>query len=481
MESADRRSEGADLVINPRQADADYEPFPSFGEWSKTNVDAARWEHYAARLPGEGTLTSDQLNRAQEVALRAAAVDTGAIEGLYEVDRGFTFTVAMQTAMWETTLNRKGPEVRALIESQLEAYDFVLDMATQATPVTEAWIRALHAHICAGQEFYVVQTEAGPQRQKLPHGEYKRLPNHVQRPDGKIHSYAPVDLTPAEMARLVSELHSDRFLAAHPVLQASYAHYGLVVIHPFADGNGRVARALASVFTYRSNSIPLLVLADTRADYISSLEAADMGNLQPFVDFVLERGIDALELVEQCLRTAESPRPSEALSAIKRLYTTRGGYSHAEVDKAGYSLFGAFIHEVEEQAQAYRVDGQLSIDIQSGTTSGGTSQYKATHRHPVTESGRYLSLILYTAEPARANVSLSLHLEVPRDADMDDDLIIRNQLTGEEAFTARLAECMPTLNAAVLIRLKIFVERLFGEALQTLAAEAATQLGRQGY
>ncbi len=227
IESADHRGEGADLNINPRQADAGYKTFPSFEEWSKTIVDTERWDRYTARLPGHGTLTSDQLKRAQEVARRAAAVDTGAIEGLYEVDRGFTFTVAMQTAMWETTLDKKGPEVRALIESQLEAYDSVLDMATQSTAVTEAWIRALHAQICGSQEFYVVQTEVGPQKQKLPHGEYKRLPNHVQRPDGKIHSYAPVDLTPAEMSRFVSELRSERFLAAHPVLQASYAHYGL--------------------------------------------------------------------------------------------------------------------------------------------------------------------------------------------------------------------------------------------------------------
>ncbi len=254
-----------------------------------------------------------------------------------------------------------------------------------------------------------------------------------------------------------------------------------MVIHPFADGNGRVARALASVFTYRSNSIPLLVLADMRADYISCLEAADKGNFQPFVSFVLERGIDALELVEQCLRTAESPRASEALAAIKRLYTTRGGYSQAEVDKAGYSLFDAFTNEIAQQAQAYRVEGQLSIDVSAGQIGDVASQRAQTHRNPVTQGGRYVNLRLLTAAPANAEVSLMFYIEVPRDADTDDDLIISNHQTGEAAFTARLAEVMPTLNAATLMRLKIFVERVFGEALQTLAAQATTQLGRQGY
>jgi len=86
-------------------------------------------------------------------------------------------------------------------------------------------------------------TTVGPQEQALPKGQYKIMPNHVRTRKGADHSYAPVDVTPAEMARLVAELRSDAFLTAHPVLQAAYAHYGLVAIHPFADGNGRVARA----------------------------------------------------------------------------------------------------------------------------------------------------------------------------------------------------------------------------------------------
>jgi Fic family protein len=56
------------------------------------------------------------------------------------------------------------------------------------------------------------------------------------------------------------------------------AHYAFVAIHPFADGNGRVARALASVFTYRAYSVPVLILAESRNDYLTNLEAADRSN-----------------------------------------------------------------------------------------------------------------------------------------------------------------------------------------------------------
>src|SRR5439155_26847782 len=139
---------------------------------------------------------------------------------------------------------------------------------------------------------YRVMTAVGPQEQVLPKGQYKLLPNHVRARDGSDHSYAPVDVTPAEMSRFVSELRSEAFLAAHPLVQAAYAHYCFVVIHPFADGNGRVARALASAFTYRAVSMPIVILSEQRDAYLKSLERADIGDYQAFIDFMLARALD---------------------------------------------------------------------------------------------------------------------------------------------------------------------------------------------
>ncbi|MGH9563036.1 MAG: hypothetical protein ACRD3S_16410, partial [Terracidiphilus sp.] len=79
--------------------DAAYKPFPTFKEWaSHTSVDTARWDRYNAALQNRPDSSAEALRRAREVVKRAAALDTGAIEGLYEVDRGFTFTVAFETA-----------------------------------------------------------------------------------------------------------------------------------------------------------------------------------------------------------------------------------------------------------------------------------------------------------------------------------------------------------------------------------------------
>lgn len=123
-------------------------------------------------------------------------------------------------------------------------------------------------------------TEVGPQHHSLPRGTYKNHPNspfNFEREE--MHGYAPVADTQPEMHRLVETLNEYEFSTLDPVSQAAYAHYAFVCIHPFADGNGRVARALASTFLYRNPGIPLVIFADQKSDYIAALEAADKGQL----------------------------------------------------------------------------------------------------------------------------------------------------------------------------------------------------------
>ncbi len=144
------------------------------------------------------------------------------------------------------------------------------------------------------------------------------------------------------MARLTAEMRTDAFLSAHPVIQGSYAHYSFVVIHPFADGNGRVARALASAFTYRAISMPIVILSEHRDDYLSALGASDAGDFQQFVDFMLARSLDTVVLVEESLRSATAPPAEQSAAAIERLYFTKGGYTYEQVDQFGERLLNAF-------------------------------------------------------------------------------------------------------------------------------------------
>ncbi len=63
----------------------------------------------------------------------------------------------------------------------------------------------------------------------------------------RVHEGAPVEEVPALMAELVSSIASARLAGENPLVNAAMAHLNLVMIHPFRDGNGRMARCLQSV------------------------------------------------------------------------------------------------------------------------------------------------------------------------------------------------------------------------------------------
>ena len=101
----------------------------------------------------------------------------------------------------------------------------------------------------------------------------------------KVHYTAP----PAE--RLASEV--DRFLSwfehpgdLDPVLQAGLAHLWLVTLHPFDDGNGRIARAVADLALARSEGTPQRFyslsaqIQQDRKDYYAILERTQQGDLE---------------------------------------------------------------------------------------------------------------------------------------------------------------------------------------------------------
>ncbi|UQV59700.1 Fic family protein [Corynebacterium propinquum] len=284
-----------------------YRPFPSVSQWdalavSLRDVDIAheRMQH------AKETVSPEALASALQTARRAAAVDTNAIEGIFPTDRGFTRTVAEQTGAWQQLMDQRGAHVRPAFEDTLAGFDFILDHTTGKYPLTETAIKELHAVMLNSQDEITVYVHVNgtlqAQQQKLPKGEYKKQPNNPTLHDGSTFHYAPVTDTAPEMARLIAELNSETFAALHPVVQAAYAHYAFVRIHPFADGNGRIARVLASIFLYRSPGVPLVIYHDQRADYLDALEAADGGDFKRLVRFLAEKSVDTAWSIARSVR-----------------------------------------------------------------------------------------------------------------------------------------------------------------------------------
>ena len=87
-------------------------------------------------------------------------------------------------------------------------------------------------------------TEGSDEEHNVP-GRFRTAPVQVGSPDlGGVHFGAPPERLGELMEEFIAFLNSNRFRNSHPVTRALLAHFFLVTIHPFGDGNGRVSRLL---------------------------------------------------------------------------------------------------------------------------------------------------------------------------------------------------------------------------------------------
>ncbi|MDB6080033.1 MAG: ibpA, partial [Akkermansiaceae bacterium] len=84
--------------------------------------------------------------------------------------------------------------------------------------------------------------------------------------------------------------------SAHLIQLAAKLHHDFVLIHPFDDGNGRVARMLVNYLLLRDGYPPLVVPTERKSDYLTALRLADAGDLTPLADFLAEEVERSLKL-----------------------------------------------------------------------------------------------------------------------------------------------------------------------------------------
>lgn len=108
---------------------------------------------------------------------------------------------------------------------------------------------------------------------------------------GSTHEFPEPEQVPRLMKELLEWYHNNDPLM-HPVELASKFHTRFTSIHPFADGNGRMARLLMNYIlqqhTFPFTNIPLR----RRQTYMRTQAAANTGNHKPFVKFLAQEIID---------------------------------------------------------------------------------------------------------------------------------------------------------------------------------------------
>ncbi len=256
--------------------------------------------------------TREEFDSARQRSLRRHAIETGIIERLYDVDWGVTEALVAEGLTLEIAEREGGvsPQTLAVIQSQFEALRLMAESAREGRDISAFLIRELHTVLTRHQASYEATDALGRQFQaELHHGVWKTQPNHVHRQDGLIMEYTPPAQVQPQIDRLIEIGQS--MAEVHPVIRAAWLHHRFICIHPFEDGNGRVARALVLLVLLRANYAPLVVDRTRRLDYLRALDLANDADLSPLVKLFAELEVNALR--SELERPLE---PSHAAGAV---------------------------------------------------------------------------------------------------------------------------------------------------------------------
>ena len=108
-------------------------------------------------------------------------------------------------------------------------------------------------------------------------GRYKTRPNSVITRYGDRFEYASPEETPSLMADLVDWYNkAEQEGKLTPIELATLFHYRYIRIHPFEDGNGRIARLMVNFILTRHDYPMIVVRSRKKSEYLEALHQADL-------------------------------------------------------------------------------------------------------------------------------------------------------------------------------------------------------------
>jgi len=277
---------------------------------------------------------------------RRLAIETGIIERLYTLDRGIT-QLLIEKGLDEVFVphgatDKPVSQVMGLIRDQEAAIEGLFRFVKSERQLSTSYIKELHQALTAHQDHTEALDQFGRVGEvRLLRGAWKIQPNNPKRANGTFHVYCPPEQTAQQMEQLVA-WHLDHLKqGVSPEVEAAWLHHRFTQIHPFQDGNGRVARCLATLVFIRAGWFPLVVTRDDRSAYIEALEQADAGDLKPLVDLFAraqqKEFLASLSLSEQVL--AEGLSYKAAIQSVVEKLSSASELSPSQADKYARMLW----------------------------------------------------------------------------------------------------------------------------------------------
>ena len=209
---------------------------------------------------------------------------------------GSTITELENQIMFDHGISIKGKSIeeQSMNLDLKVAYEKAIELAKQHKPISTEMLISLSALVMknTGKEYKTALGDFSSARGEL------RLLNVTAGVGGR--SYMNYSKVPMKLAEFCEQLNASRAKASEMSMDELYrltfdAHYQLVTIHPWADGNGRMARLVMNMLQFEFGLIPTKILSEDKEEYIKALVATreddDLEIFRAFMSSMMEKNL----------------------------------------------------------------------------------------------------------------------------------------------------------------------------------------------
>lgn len=291
---------------------------------------------------------------------------------------GSTITELENQIMFDHGISLKGKSIeeQSMNLDLKVAYEKAIEFAKHHKPFSIEMLIMLSALVMknTGKEYKTALGDFSSARGEL------RLLNVTAGVGGR--SYMNYSKVPAKLAEFCEQLNASRAKASEMSIDELYrltfdAHYQLVTIHPWADGNGRMARLVMNMLQFEFGLIPTKILSKDKEEYIKALVATredeDLNIFRTFMTTMMEQNLlneittylESIDEEESRKKTTKGrEKPQKSREKIVALLSEDGKLSAVALAKK----IGISAKSVEKHLANLKADGIIE---RIGPAKGG--------------------------------------------------------------------------------------------------------------
>jgi len=249
------------------------------------------------------------MNHWMEAQKRAFAIETGQVENLYLLRRGVTETLIAEGFQGvrgvQSAIEIDDRTLEGLLKDQKAALEMLFSYVKEERPLSISAMKDWHSLLVRHQESPAGTDPVTGRIVQIPlrRRQFKVSPNNACA-GGHAFECCPPEQTQQQMGIFVKMHEGHEFLYLSPEMEAAWLHHEFVRIHPFQDGNGRVARMLMAFPYIRAGEFPPIIPSDAKEDYFNALDDADRGDLEAFAEYLGDLA---------CLRSLSARRAADRI------------------------------------------------------------------------------------------------------------------------------------------------------------------------